>query len=162
MPNSGTENLDRLTLERDLCFLEIIEGETDNLERQVCESKLLAMVKRSGISIHSIEICAAGCFVIIHSRDVAALKTAARSFNVAVRVVEQCGRIAVRREAGGSSIPSLADVISAFHDECLPIVHVSANDTEMFVLVHGAELHSATAIMKLLCASAPAPAQVAA
>jgi hypothetical protein len=135
-------------VQRDLCFVEITEGETDELERQVCESSLVDRLNHSGVSLQSIEINAAGCFVIVPCKDVDRFKAVVRTFNVAIRVHEHCGRIALRHEAPGAAVlPSLAEVIGAFHKQGIRLVHVVADSAEVAVLVNTGEIAPAMVVM---------------
>jgi aspartokinase len=139
-----------VSLQRDLCFVEVIEGETDDLERQVCESGLVDRLTQSGVSLQSIEINAAGCFVTVRCADLARLKAVAKTFNVAIRVHEHCGRIALRRKTARTIVPSLAEMISALHKQSIKIVAVVANALELSVLVDAREIDPAMAVIDSL------------
>jgi tRNA threonylcarbamoyladenosine modification (KEOPS) complex Pcc1 subunit len=139
-----------VSLQRDLCLVEVIEGETDDLERQVCESSLVEGLSRSGVSLQSIEINAAGCFVVVKCEDVARLKAIAKTFNVAIRVHEHCGRICQQRRTARTTLPSITEVISALHKQRVKIVDVAANGAELSVLVDAAEIDPAMAVMDFL------------
>jgi hypothetical protein len=134
-------------LQRDLCFVEIIEGETDDLERQVCESSLVECLGRSGVVLQSIEINGAGCFVVIACADVERLKTIVRPFNVAIRVHEHCSRIAVRQGPRHRVLPALGTVITALHERGVRIIHVDADRTELAVLVDAALVDPTMAVL---------------
>ena len=138
----------RLHLERDLCFVEIIEGETDSLERQLGEFGLVDRLEELDVHVRSIEINAAGCFVVIDSQDVARLHIAARPFNLAVRMHEQCGLIVMRGDARSSMLPVLRDVISMFHRARLGIVHVSVTGPELSLLVDDDDVAAALVLME--------------
>jgi len=141
-------------LQRDLCFVEIIEGETDDLERAVCESSLVDCLGRSGVVLQSIEISGAGCFVVIACADVERLKTIVRPFNVAIRVHEQCARIALRLGPRRGVIPALGSVIAALHERGVRIVHIGADGTELAVLVDAAQVDPAVAVLTSVAAAA--------
>jgi hypothetical protein len=135
-----------LSLQRELCFVEIIEGETDDLERQVCESSLVDCLGRSGVALQSIEINGAGCFVVIACADVERLKAIVRPFNVAIRVHEPCSRIAFRR-GSHRVLPALSAVIAVLHARGIRIVHVGADGAELAVLVDAAQVELAVAVL---------------
>jgi hypothetical protein len=134
-------------LESDLCFVEVIEGETDDLERQRCESDLVDRLSDSGVTLQSVDINAAGCFVIVKCEDVDRLKTVARAFNVAIRIHELCGRISVRRDRGGTVLPSLSGVISALHRKSIRVVQILSDAAELAIIVDARQVPAALAIM---------------
>jgi len=136
-----------LSLQRDLCFVEVIEGETDDLQRQNSDSSLLDRLGRCGVLLQSIEINAAGCFVIVKCADIERLKDVVRSYNVAIRVRDRCGRIRLRRGGRWAFLPSLASVLAALHHESIRIVHFLADAAEVVILVDARQVASAMAIM---------------
>jgi hypothetical protein len=136
-----------VSLERDLCFVEVIEGETDDLERQVCESHLVDRLSDSGVALQSVDINAAGCFVIVKCEDVERLKVVARAFNVAVRIHEVCGRISLRRDGLDSVLPSLSRVISALHRKSVRVVQILSDAAELAIIVDAREIPAAMAII---------------
>ncbi len=138
----------RLTLKRELCFVEIIEGETDSLERQCGELGFVERLRELDVRTHSIEINGAGCFVVVDSDDIARLHIAARPFNLAVRLHERCGLISLRGDTRRPVLPVLRDVIARFHVERVRIVHVSAIGAELSVLVDDDDVAAATLIME--------------
>jgi aspartokinase len=140
-----------VSLQHHLCFVEVIEGETDDLKRQVCESNLVDHLSRSGVSPQSIDINGAGCFVTVKVEDLGRLKAIARTFNVAIRVHEHCDRIVLARKPAYTDLPSLADVISALHKQGIKIVNVAADSSEISVLVDSGEVHLALAVMASCC-----------
>jgi hypothetical protein len=137
-----------VSLQRDLCFVEVIEGETDDLERQVCESHLVDRLSDSGVALQSVDINAAGCFVIVKCEDVDRLKVVARAFNVAIRVHEVCGRISLQRDDRDSVLPSLSRVISAFHRKSVRVVQILSDAAELAIIVDACQIPAAMAIMR--------------
>jgi hypothetical protein len=136
-----------VSLQRDLCFVEVIEGETDYLERQRCESDLVDRLSISGVSLQSVDINAAGCFVLVKCEDVDRLKGVARAFNVAIRIHELCGRISLRSPDRGA-LPSLSGVISALHRKSVRIVQIVSDAAELAVIVDTRQIPAALAILK--------------
>ena len=139
---------ERLSLQRELCFVEIIEGETDCLERQLGESALVDRLRDLDVGVRSIEINAAGCFVVVDSQDVARVHIAARPFNLAVRLHEECGMIVLHGDGKRSPLPLLHDVIAAFHDARITIVHVAASGVDLSVLVDESDVDAAMLLME--------------
>jgi hypothetical protein len=137
----------RIHLERDLCFVEVIEGETDDLKRQVCESDFVERLNGCGVTLQAVDINAAGCFVLVKCVDVDRLKSVARTFNVAIRIHELCGRISVRPEGGGGVLPSLAGVIAALHRKSVRIVQIVSGAAELAIIVDARQIPAALTIM---------------
>ncbi len=139
-----------LTLQRDLCFIEVIEGETDAYQRLSIESAFLSLVERAGVRLQSAEISGSGCYVTIPAHQVAAFKTAVTTFNAAVRVRERCARI-VAHAALCELRPSLPALMTAFWEEGLTIVHVAVNEAEIAITVDSSHVHAAMAVLSRLC-----------
>ena len=127
-----------VSLQRDLCCIEVIEGETDDLKRQLCESSLIEQLHRSGVLLQSLEISAAGCFVVVDCADAERLKAIVRPFNVAIRVHEPCARIVFRRATTQNALPTVAAILGALHRESIRTVQVVADDAQLSVLVDAA------------------------
>jgi hypothetical protein len=136
-----------VSVQHDLCFVEVIEGETDDLQRQICESDLVDKLNDSGVTLHSVDINAAGFFVTVKCEDVDRVKVVARTFNVAIRIHELCGRISLRKERGASALPSLSGVISALHRKSIRIVQILSDAAELAIIVDARQIPAATAIM---------------
>jgi hypothetical protein len=136
-----------VSLQRDLCFVEVIEGETDDLERQRCESDLVERLGACGVALQSVDINAAGCFVLVKGADVERLKDVARTFNVAIRIHDVCGRISLCPTDRGVRLPSLAGVISALHRTGVRIVQIVSGAGELAVIVDARQIPAALAVM---------------
>ena len=121
----------RLSLHRHLCFVEIVDRLRD-----------------LDVGVRSIEINAAGCFVVVDSQDVARVHIAARPFNLAVRLHEECGLIVLHADRKQSPLPLLHDVIAAFHRERIEIVHVAASGADLSVLVDEDDVAAAMILME--------------
>jgi aspartokinase len=130
----------------DLCFVHVVEGETDSLERQVCESEFVENLAACGVSPDVIEINDAGWFFTISCDAVERLRALVRSFNVAVKIQEHCERIILRTETFGR-LPSLAEVIGILHKARIRIVQVSADGSIVSLLVDAKEVRRAVAAL---------------
>jgi hypothetical protein len=136
-----------VSVQRDLCFVEVIEGETDDLERQICESNLVERLTESGVSAQSIDINSAGCFVTVKCADVERLKAVAGAFNIAIRVQQRCGRICLRRDEHDGVLPSLSAVIAALHRKSIRIVQIVSDAAGLALIVDAVQVPAAMAVM---------------
>jgi hypothetical protein len=138
----------------DVCFVRVIEGITDSLERQNCELMLMNSLRRSGIVPDEVEINEAGCFVIVPGADVGRLKkafldlkSAVAPFNAAIRVHEHCGRILLERTRLRDILPSLADIMAALHRAGICVVHATSAPAAIALIVDGIHLERAKAVI---------------
>jgi hypothetical protein len=140
----------------DVCFVYVIEGETDQLQRQNAESSLIDGLARSGIVANEIEINEGGCFVVVANRDVPRLKAmfrelkaAAAPFNAAFRLHEHCVRLLLR-QAVGKIVPSLGVVLAALHRAGVGVVHATAGPSALSLVIDRRYLRSAQMVLVTL------------
>jgi hypothetical protein len=138
----------------DVCFVRVIEGMTDALERQTCELSLMDCLSKSGIVPDEVEINEAGCFVIVPGADVGRLKkaffelkAAVAPFNAAIRLHEHCGRILLERTRLRDILPPLADIIAALHRAGICVVHATSAPAAIALIVDGIHLERAQAVI---------------
>jgi aspartokinase len=136
-----------VSLQDDVCFVEVVEGETDDLKRQVCEFAIVDCLRRSGISVANLDINAAGCFFVVRRADVGRFKTVARDLNVAIKVNERCCRLTVRGSGYRRKLPSIDHVIKAMHDSNIRIIQIFADASELSIVVDATQATSAKTII---------------
>jgi aspartokinase len=136
-----------VSLQADVCFVEVVEGETDDLKRQVCEFAIVDCLRRSGISVANLDINAAGCFFVVRRTDLDRFKAVARDFNVAIKVNEQCCRLTVRGSGYRRTLPSIDHVIKAMHDSNIRIIQIFADASELSIVVDAKQATSAKTII---------------
>jgi len=145
--------LANVTLQRDLCFVEIIEGETDALARQVNESAFFADLGAAGIMLQSIDIGALDCSLVARAADAEALAAIARNYNLAVKVRGTCGCVAAHRDQRDTPLPPLASIIAVLHRKHIPIVHVVATPNDLTLVVNWDQVGPAFAVVRRLLAN---------
>ena len=141
-----------VSLQSDLCFVEVIEGETDDLERQRCESDLVDRLTAAGVALQAVDINAAGFFALVGCGDIERLKSVARAFNVAIRIHELCARISLRSLDRSGCLPSLAGVIAALHRNSVRVVQIVSSAAELAVIVDALQISAALTVMKTFSA----------
>ncbi len=120
---------------RYICFASIVEGDLDAPERQRCEAALFARLSEARVGISMISVHDGGCAFAVDEYDLADVRKALESLNVAVSVRMRCARITLRGRDVDAS-PRLAScVIAAIAEQGIATIHVSAGPADVAVLV---------------------------
>lgn len=131
-----------------LCFASITEGDLSSPARERCESKLFGRLRASGIDVTMVAVNEDGCAFATDHHDLRALEAAVRELNVALRLRTGCARVALVRRSGRSAIPPVARLIGDLADAGIGIVHLSADDDALSVLVDETDATAAAHIME--------------
>jgi aspartokinase len=122
-------------LRRRVSFAQVIAGEIEGAEKRRCERSIMENLTASGITLEAVVIDGDGCSFIIDSRDGTRFASAIHELNVAVKLHDQCARVALTRTATDWPLPSLGRVMEAFDNEGIDVVHLASDASALTVLV---------------------------
>jgi aspartokinase len=123
-------------LRHNLTFAHVVEGETQAGHKLHCECAVIDQLTHAGISVEAVDISVDGCSFIIEGRDAKRFTGAVRDLNVAVTVRERCARVALTRSATDWPLPPLVQLMHAFENDAIDVVHLAADASSVTVIVN--------------------------
>jgi aspartokinase len=132
---------------RHVCFASVIEGDVTSPSRETCEFELFTRLMHAGIPISMLTLHDGGCAFAVDEYDLNAVRDAMHDLNLALSIRLNCARVTLQQRGERDPHWSPAGVIAAIAQAGIGMVHLSANDDEIAVLVDQREASRVQAAM---------------
>jgi len=115
----------------------------------------VAALAARGIAFAGLVLNDGGCAFVLATADVPALRAALAMLNVAVRVRSACAQLSLARLGASPVLPNANALITSLAAHAIDIVHFTASERGLIVVVQRDRAGAAADVLSLLCASRP-------
>lgn len=132
---------------RHICFASIVEGDVATPQRERCESALFARLSNARVGISMVAVHDGGCAFAVDEYDLADVREAMKSLNLALSVRTRCARVALTGVGAGASNRTVSAVLGAIAEAGIGLIHLSSGVSDVTVLVAERDAARAQALM---------------
>jgi len=119
---------------RDLCYVNVVEGDLEPSARRLRESDLFGRLAEARVAVTMVVVNDGSCSFAVDTRDVARVQTAASGINMAVRIRARCTLVILSFAHDGHE-EHLARVMAAVAAAKVTVVYLAMGVDTVSVLV---------------------------